>query len=95
VPPVRDLLFRESTTLGVRASRVSRWALSREHVAVTTEFGEVRIKLGRLRGELVNAHPEFEDCRARAQAANVPVKRVFAAALAAFWGREGRASDPG
>lgn len=80
-----EVFFRESTTLGVRISWVARRALLREYSTVETEFGPISIKLGRLGGEVVNAHPEFEECRARAEAHHVPVKRVLAAALAAFW----------
>ncbi len=79
-----DTLLRETTTLGVREHTVSRTILQRRHETVTTPWGPVRIKLG-LRGDTVlNAMPEFEDCRALAEAAHVAIKDVQAAALAAF-----------
>jgi uncharacterized protein (DUF111 family) len=82
---LEEVFFLETSTLGVRSSRVERRALAREFVSVETRFGSVSIKLGRLRGDIVNAQPEFDDLRARAEAAGVPVKRVQAEALAVFW----------
>jgi uncharacterized protein (TIGR00299 family) protein len=81
-----DTLLEETTTLGVRATAVSRTELARRHESVDTPWGPVRVKLG-LRGEVVlNAAPEFEDCRALAEQAGVPLKQVQAAAVAA-WSR--------
>lgn len=79
-----DTLLRETTTLGVREHTVTRTILQRRHETVTTPWGQVRMKLG-LRGDTVlNAMPEFEDCRALAETAHVAIKDVQAAALAAF-----------
>jgi pyridinium-3,5-bisthiocarboxylic acid mononucleotide nickel chelatase len=82
---VEATLFRETSTLGVRAYRVERSVLDREIVEVATRYGPVRVKVGRRAGTILNVAPEFEDCRARAQERGVPVKEVVAAALAA-WG---------
>lgn len=81
-----DRLLRESTSLGVRAHAVKRTMLARELVTVATEFGPVTVKLGRdpTSGELWNIAPEYESCCDQARAHKVPVKRVYAAALAAF-----------
>lgn len=79
-----DRLLSESTTLGVRFYPVERTMLDRRFEEVETPFGKVRIKLGERGGVLVNAHPEFDDCRKAAQAAGVPIKQVMAAALVAF-----------
>ncbi len=76
--------LEESTTLGVRYRAVERTELSRELVPVETPFGPVRIKVGRLGGEELNARPEWEDCAARARERGVPVKRVLEAAAAAW-----------
>ncbi|HMK72801.1 MAG TPA: nickel pincer cofactor biosynthesis protein LarC, partial [Myxococcaceae bacterium] len=86
-----DLILRESTSLGVRTFAVERTALARHHVTVETPHGPVRIKVGTLGDEALNAAPEYEDVRARAEAAGVPVKQVWAEALAA-WSRRGRGS---
>jgi uncharacterized protein (DUF111 family) len=79
-----DVVLRESTTLGVRFHRVERQMLDRDWVEVETPWGRVRVKRGLRGGEVLNAHPEFEDCRRVAEAAGVPVKQVMAAAMAAL-----------
>ncbi len=81
---VVDTLLRESTTLGVRSYRVERTALERDWVEVETPWGRVRVKRGLRGGVVLNAHPEFEDCRKVAEASGVPLKQVMAAALAAL-----------
>ena len=77
-------LLSESPTLGVRAWPVQRTVLDRAHVEVDTAHGTVRVKIGSLDGETLNAAPEYEDVRARAEAAGVPFKLVWAEALAAY-----------
>lgn len=84
---VEEALFRETSTLGIRATAVSRSVLARELIEVQTAYGPVRVKVGRGGGALLNAAPEFEDCAHAARAGGVPVKEVMAAALAAFRAR--------
>lgn len=79
-----ECLLRETPTLGVRFQRVERVALERRFEEVETPFGRVRVKLGLRDGRVINAAPEFDDCRARAAEKNVPLKQVWAAALAAL-----------
>jgi uncharacterized protein (TIGR00299 family) protein len=81
---VVEALLEESTTLGVRFHAVERSVLDRSFVEVATPYGAVRVKLGRRGERVLNAQPEFEDCKACAQKAKVPVKQVWAAALAAY-----------
>jgi len=77
------LLLRETTTLGVRSHDVRRTELARRHETVETRFGAVRIKLGLLGGEIVNASPEYDDCERLARERGAPLKDVLAAAAAA------------
>jgi uncharacterized protein (TIGR00299 family) protein len=79
------VVFAETTTLGVRYSDWDRACLEREWISVDTEWGPVRVKVGRQGGELRTAAPEYEDCRTRAAEASVPVKQVQAAAAALAW----------
>jgi len=79
-------IFKQTSTLGVRATRVERRVLERELFQVDTAYGTVRVKVGRLGGEVLNVAPEFEDCKQAAERAGVPVKEVMAAALSAFRG---------
>jgi uncharacterized protein (TIGR00299 family) protein len=78
------LILRETSTLGVRIRQDRRSCLQRSHTTVQTIYGDVRIKIGTLDGEELNAAPEFEDCRAVASRHNVPIKRVQQAAIAAY-----------
>jgi uncharacterized protein (TIGR00299 family) protein len=79
-----DLLFEETPTLGVRHYEVKRRALEREAVTVETEFGTIAVKVGRHKGRIVSATPEYEECRAAALAHGVPLRVVQEAARAAF-----------
>ena len=78
------LIVRETSTLGVRIRHDRRLCLERSHTPVRTEYGEIRMKIGSLKGEELNAAPEFEDCRAAAGRHDVPVKSVQQAAIAAY-----------
>jgi uncharacterized protein (TIGR00299 family) protein len=75
------ILLTETTTLGVRMRQEQRRILAREHVTVASCWGPIRVKLGRLQGEVVNCAPEFEDCRRIAEATGVPLKTVLQEAL--------------
>jgi hypothetical protein len=80
-----ELLFRETTTIGIRAYEARRRILAREMVSVQSKFGgDVRIKVAHLNGEIVNAQPEFEDCQRLATASGVPLRQVIADALHAY-----------
>jgi hypothetical protein len=75
------ILLTETTTLGVRMRQEQRRILDREHVTVQSPWGPIRVKLGRLQGEIVNCAPEFEDCRRIAESTGVPLKTVLQEAL--------------
>jgi uncharacterized protein (TIGR00299 family) protein len=86
---LRGVLFRESTTLGVRGRLVDKWALAREFATVDVAGAPVRVKVGRLDGTVVNVAPEFADCEAAARATGLPLKEVFARARAAWDAQRG------
>ena len=79
-----QLIFRETSSLGVRAFRVERRALEREIVEVQTRFGPVRVKLGKQASAVIQATPEFEDCLAAAREKGASVKEVQAEAVAGW-----------
>lgn len=81
------IVFRETTTIGVRYHEVLRERLEREIVPVSTPLGTVRFKVARLGETVVNAAPEFEDCLRIASERTVPVKDVQAAANKAYLDR--------
>ena len=81
---LEELLFRETTTLGVRRQECDRTVLERETLAVETDYGPIRVKIGHRGGTTYNAWPEFDDCQRAAAEKGVAVKEVLAAALAAW-----------
>jgi hypothetical protein len=82
---LQELLFRETSTLGIRVRQEQRVTLQRKFVTVSTAWGDVRIKLGLLNEEVVNAAPEFADCRALAEKSGIALKQIMQAALAAYY----------
>ena len=80
-----QLLFAETTTLGVRSYEVERHALARKFVSVETEFGAINVKVAQTDKSLSNVAPEYEDCRAAALRAGVPLHVVERAARAGYF----------
>ncbi|HEY0796829.1 MAG TPA: nickel pincer cofactor biosynthesis protein LarC [Acidisarcina sp.] len=80
----QELMFRETSTLGVRIRREERVFLDRAIEQVETQYGRVRVKVGSWDGERIHAQPEFEDCRRLALEAGVPVKLVIEATMLAY-----------
>ncbi|HXY23567.1 MAG TPA: nickel pincer cofactor biosynthesis protein LarC [Candidatus Acidoferrum sp.] len=76
-----SLIFAETTTFGARTYRAQRRTLPREFVKVSTEFGDVRIKVSRVNGRIIHVAPEYEDCRKLAVEKDVPLQRVISEAL--------------
>jgi uncharacterized protein (DUF111 family) len=76
-------ILRETTSIGVRYSELARTVLTRESIVVETTYGAVTVKLARDGATLRNTAPEYESCAAAARLHGVPVKLVYAAALAA------------
>ena len=75
---LREILFRETTTIGAHWRIETKMALKREFAEVRTEWGVVRMKVARLtNGEIANAAPEYEDCRRIAEAHRIPLKQVM------------------
>ncbi|MBA3767324.1 MAG: nickel pincer cofactor biosynthesis protein LarC [Acidobacteria bacterium] len=79
-----ELLFTETTTLGVRSYEVERRAMQRETVRVETPYGAIDVKVARLGDSIVKEMPEYEQCRAAAERAGVALRMVEAAALDAY-----------
>jgi pyridinium-3,5-bisthiocarboxylic acid mononucleotide nickel chelatase len=88
-PRFEELLFRETSTLGVRSRTEQRRSLDRAHVTVLTAYGKIRIKTAALDGVITHAQPEYEDCHARALEHRVPLKHVISEALQA-WSRQAK-----
>jgi uncharacterized protein (TIGR00299 family) protein len=87
-PEARDamaeILFAETSTLGLRYTEWQRLCLERDWLEVATDYGSIRVKVGRQDGRLRTVTPEFDDCRRAAERTGAPLKDVqMAAAVAA------------
>jgi uncharacterized protein (TIGR00299 family) protein len=85
---LRALLFRESSTLGVRTRREKRHALPRHYESVSTRWGEVRMKVASVNGTVLQYAPEYEDCRRIAVEHHVPLKTVMQEAIRSYLERK-------
>ena len=83
IATVERAFFAASTTLGLRRRALDRVVLARSFAKVATPYGEVRVKVAALDGQVLGAQPEFEDCRRLAARAGVPAREVLSAAAAA------------
>lgn len=82
--PLSEIVFRESTTIGVRYHEMARDCLDREMVTVATAVGPVRFKVARRHGKIVNAQPEFDDVAKLAAERSIPIKEIQALAQKAW-----------
>ncbi len=83
---IKDILFQETTTLGVRYFPLSVHRLKRRFRKVETAWGSVTVKEGLYNGVVVQAAPEYEDCKRIAEKANVPLKKVYQAVWKLIYG---------
>ena len=81
---VADTMFRESTTFGIRTSRVGKEALEREWAEVTVAGEALRVKVARRGGTITAASPEHEDALRVSRTTGIPLKEVYRAAVAAY-----------
>jgi hypothetical protein len=76
-----QIIFTETTTLGVRRREERRQILTRKWISVTTQWGDVRLKVASMNGTVTNYAPEYEDCRKIAAEHRVPLKSVMQEAM--------------
>jgi len=74
---IREIIFTESTTVGIRTFEFKKDTLAREFFKLGTPYGEVTIKRSFLKGKEVSVKPEYEECRIIATERNIPVKEVY------------------
>jgi uncharacterized protein (DUF111 family) len=85
VAKFQDIIFRETSTFGIRYREMDRRTLDRELIKVETSAGQVQIKIGRQEGKILQVAPEFESCYAAAQRSQQPLKRIYELAVEAYW----------
>ena len=78
-----EWMLRHTSAFGVRRTVAERRKLRRRFLAVQTPYGKVSVKIGELDGQVVQTAPEYESCRKLSEEKNLPLKTVYAAALAA------------
>ena len=74
---ILEVLFSESTTLGVRVREVKRLRLSQQNFMAETKYGKIKVKVGMFKGEIKNIAPEYEDCKKIAKQHQIPLKEVY------------------
>jgi uncharacterized protein (TIGR00299 family) protein len=79
---IENIIFTETTTLGIRRCAVLRTAAQRREDTVRTQWGPVRVKTSSVNGRTCSVTPEYEDCRRLAETNGIPLKEVIAAARA-------------
>ena len=79
------VIFRETTTLGIRRSTQQRTILYREIEVVKTEYGEVQIKVAKSGQTIVNVQPEYEDCAEIARLKNISWREIHRLALQSWY----------
>jgi len=84
LPAVEEILFRETTTYGIRRYRVKRHKLNRRACTVSTQWGPIQGKLGWRDGQPPVFSPEYEDCARVARENHVPLREVYAQAQRAY-----------
>ncbi|MEW5952926.1 MAG: nickel pincer cofactor biosynthesis protein LarC [Bacillota bacterium] len=72
-----DVIFRETTALGVRKYKVEKIMLQRDFMQVKTQYGDVTVKNSYYQGMLVKYKPEYEDCKSIAREKNIPLAKVY------------------
>ena len=72
-----NIIFDETTTLGVRIFSAAKKKLDREIKTIKTKYGNVRVKISKLGNEIKNIMPEYEDCVKIAKSKKIPLKKVY------------------
>ncbi len=86
---ILEVLFSESTTLGVRVREVKRLRLSQQNFIAETKYGKIRVKVGMFKGEIKNIAPEYEDCKKMAKQHQVPLKEIYEEVKKVAYGKLG------
>ena len=79
-----EIIFRETTTLGVRFYETARFKLERKNKNVKTKYGNIDVKIGKHKDAIYNIMPEYESIRGRAKQKVVPIKEVYNNAIKSY-----------
>jgi hypothetical protein len=84
IDSMRSILFRETTTLGIKQILVDRYSLPRTIREVETPYGKIRVKIAEISPNLNKISPEFEDCRRAAQEHGIPITQIYQETIRSF-----------
>ena len=84
IDTLRSILFRETTTLGIKQFLVDRYALPRTIREIETPYGKIRVKIAEISPDLKKISPEFEDCRRAAQEHGIPISQIYQETIRSF-----------
>lgn len=82
-----DIIFQETSTIGVRVNRKKRYVLPREIKKIETEYGKVKVKVAKKDGKIINIAPEYEQCKKISEQKNVALKKIYEKALSSAYER--------
>jgi uncharacterized protein (TIGR00299 family) protein len=85
---LKQIIYQETTTLGIRQQWVERECLNRHFESVETKYGTVQMKIAELSDGRIKYSPEYEDCRILALKHDLPIQVIVKAAEVAFENRE-------
>lgn len=74
---ILEVLFSESTTLGIRIREVKRLRLVQQNFIAETKYGKIKVKVGMFKGGIKNIAPEYENCKKIAKQHQIPLKEVY------------------
>lgn len=74
---IEEIIFKETTSIGIRKYKVKKIMLSREFLKLSTKYGDITIKNSFYEGKKIKAKPEFEECKRLAEQNNVAIKEVY------------------
>ncbi|MCM8804762.1 MAG: nickel pincer cofactor biosynthesis protein LarC [Candidatus Omnitrophica bacterium] len=74
---ISDILFKESTTIGLRFRKERRILLERDIKEIDTSLGKIKVKISHINGKKINISPEYEDCKKISEEKGIPLKRVY------------------
>lgn len=74
---INEVLFRETSTLGVRKYAVDKTMLERRIEKISTQYGDIQLKSAFYQGVCIKSKPEYDDCANIARSAGIPVSQVY------------------
>jgi uncharacterized protein (DUF111 family) len=94
IEEMENVIFTETTTLGLRYLRADCHRLGREFIQVATPWGQITVKVGLYKGEVVQASPEFKECEQAAKSFGVPIKEVYEEVRRSFARKQEKERQP-